>query len=548
MIAERPSAVTAAQPTVRRLIVYTILFALVMIAAIGLSGLVGRLLDTGVVLVEGDVAGLAQSLAFTLIAGPLAAVLWWFVWRRLSGGADRSSVLWGVYITAVYTVSLITFTQALLGAVTASIGGDAAPRDVGTGLVWWGVWIWHRWMLLHPVKGPRQLRHAPGVVGFVWGLAIGVAGSITGLGLVFREAIDTVAGSAGSVVAVGNPWWEAVLQSLVWAVGGWVVWWWHWNHDRARALGSDFATVAVIAAGIAGGSILTLGGLGVSLFVVLRLTFDRSDPLREILDPLSSALATATVGAVVWAYHRTVVDSLAATPRLAASLVTSGVGLVATASGVGVIVNALLAALTPALVGADARTLLLAGISSAVVGGPLWWIVWKPASIAGPAEAASPARRVYLIAVFGLSAVVAVVTLLVVGYRVFEFALDGALAASLLDRVRAPLGLLFATVLVAAYHFVVWRRELVAVTTAGLVQARRIGRIILVSGANAAAEAQILHAISGAPVTIWSRASDDEQPSPDAAHLADALGLLAGKRVLVVVGPGSRVEAIGLAD
>ena len=39
-------------------------------------------------------------------------------------------------------------------------------------------------------------------------------------------------------------------------------------------------------------------------------------------------------------------------------------------------------------------------------------------------EAADPARRVYLVAVFGASAVVAIVTLLIIGYRLFEFALE----------------------------------------------------------------------------------------------------------------------------
>ncbi|MCY7288504.1 MAG: hypothetical protein LH624_09720, partial [Cryobacterium sp.] len=45
-----PSGESMAQPTVRRVIVYLLLFALVVIAAIGLSGLLGRLLDAGPIL------------------------------------------------------------------------------------------------------------------------------------------------------------------------------------------------------------------------------------------------------------------------------------------------------------------------------------------------------------------------------------------------------------------------------------------------------------------------------------------------------------------
>ena len=61
----------------------------------------------------------------------------------------------------------------------------------------------------------------------------------------------------------------------------------------------------------------------------------------------------------------------------------------------------------------------------------------------------------YLIAVFGISAVVALIALLFVGYRLFEFGLDPTTGESLIDRVRAPLGVLIATALVFGYHFAV---------------------------------------------------------------------------------------------
>ena len=48
---------------------------------------------------------------------------------------------------------------------------------------------------------------------------------------------------------------------------------------------------------------------------------------------------------------------------------TSGVALVAAASGIGVIVNAALAMAATPLAGSGARTLLLGGISSLLVGG-----------------------------------------------------------------------------------------------------------------------------------------------------------------------------------
>lgn len=145
-----------AQVTLRRLIQYALLFALVVIAASGLSGLLERLFTSGAVLASTDVAGLARSLAFTLIGGPLALLLWWFVWRRLDDEAERTSAGWGLYITAMYGVSLIVFTTSLLGMAASLIGqrdGDWAPA-LANSIAWAAIWAWHRWMWKHPGSPP----------------------------------------------------------------------------------------------------------------------------------------------------------------------------------------------------------------------------------------------------------------------------------------------------------------------------------------------------------------------------------------------------------
>ena len=135
-------------PTARRVVVYVLLFALVVIAAIGLSGLLGRLLDTsrlpaGTNLAGSDVSALARSLAFTLIAGPFAALLWWVLWRRLVG-AERESIAWGLYLAGMQIVALVTATSALLSALAALVRSDWQPRTFAIALVWALVWAWHR--------------------------------------------------------------------------------------------------------------------------------------------------------------------------------------------------------------------------------------------------------------------------------------------------------------------------------------------------------------------------------------------------------------------
>jgi hypothetical protein len=89
----------SAAPVVRRVVVYTILFVLVLLVASGLSTLLTRLVDlvTGTTIAGSGTDGLAVSLTFTLIGGPLAALLAWFAWRRLADPVEQASLAWALY-------------------------------------------------------------------------------------------------------------------------------------------------------------------------------------------------------------------------------------------------------------------------------------------------------------------------------------------------------------------------------------------------------------------------------------------------------------------
>jgi hypothetical protein len=153
----------SALATVRRLVVFSLLFVLVLIGTAGVGGLLERLFAFGTALAGDDVGSLARSLAFGLVGGCMAAVLWWLLWRRQATEAERSSVAWGLYVAGAYTVALVTAVAALLDAVSelagllapAASGAAGGPGGIdathwrsslGTGLAWAAVWAWHRWM------------------------------------------------------------------------------------------------------------------------------------------------------------------------------------------------------------------------------------------------------------------------------------------------------------------------------------------------------------------------------------------------------------------
>ena len=533
---------TRAAVVVRRVVVYTILFVLVVLVASGLSDLLNRLLDlvVGTTIASAGTGGLAVSLTFTLIGGPLAVLLGWFAWRRLAEAPERGSLAWALYLVGMVTVSVVVASSALLTAAAAAVTGDEFASAASTGLVWAAVWAGHRFVLRHSPRHPSRLPGTAAVLGGAFGLVIGVGGLVRALTVLLDTAI---LGEADAVA--GDPWWASAGRALIWAAGGALVWWWHWRHEGGRDAATALAAVALVGVGILGGCLLALAGTGTTLFVLLRLAVDRADPVPELVDPLGLAVAAAIVGSLVWVYHRGVVRRRPAPVQDASSLATSGIALVAAATGIGVIVNALLAALTAPLAGdTDPRTLLLGGISSVLVGGPLWWVSWRPGTALEPERRRTAGRSVYLVVVFGISAVVALVTLLVIGFRLFDSVLSGD--AGLLEGIRAPLGLLAATGLVAGYHFSVWRGDRAAAAAEPpppALAVPAITELVLVMGPGGEPVVAHLRDLTGAQVVYWQR-TDAATALPTPGAVAQVLAGVTGERVLLVVGPDGTASAI----
>jgi hypothetical protein len=279
--------------------------------------------------------------------------------------------------------------------------------------------------------------------------------------------------------------------------------------------------------------------------------------MSELLAPLGPALAAAAIGLLIWRFHRVSAAERSAGTRRAGRLVTSGVALAAAATGIGVVINASLAMAVTPIAGGGTRTLLLGGISSLVVGGPVWRRAWRPMRQPQTADEIPPGRRVYLIVFFGISAVVALVALLVIGYRLFEFLLGEATGGSLLERIRAQLGLLVSAGLVAAYHFAQWRREHAVLAAVSQESAPAVDQVILVTASSSKPLSEAIAAATGAEVTVWKRAAGGSTlpagaPSEDmlTERVIGALAGVTAARILLVVGPpngrSARIDVIPL--
>jgi len=524
----------------RRAAELTVLAVAGGVATAGVAGLLTRLFDAlaGVPL-DADVAAAARALALTFIAGPISLLGWWWTWRRI-GPAQRPSLVWSLFLVVTTTVSLLVWSIAGVGAFAGWLTGPLHRAGLATGLAWAGAWVGLRWVQRRSDRRPSRLVDVSPVLGSIVGMALAVIGAVTALQLLFGRAVESWA----DVVTLGpGDWWRPVLRWTVLAAGGSAIWWLHWVRDGARRETSPLAHLGAVVSGVVTGAVLTLVGAGMVLFDLSRLALGEEASVATMRPGLGLAVALALVGGLLWSGHARTVARRPAVVRRAAGLALSGIGLVAAATGLGIVVNAGLGAVGSTLAGSGMRDLLCGGLSVLAVGTPLWVAAWRPGvQIKDPEQRHWSGRQTYLVIVFGASALTALGTLIAVTYQIFESLLREPADQDLLEQVRVSLGLLVSTVLVAAYHFPVWRRDR---TIRERAAGPPVGEILLVAGSAASELGAEVRARTGAQVRVWTTAVEPVDP-PDADAVCAALGERREGRVLVLTGDRGRVEVIPL--
>ncbi len=535
--------------SVRRLFVYLLLLAALAISATGIAALLEIVFDTGASLADRGSAREARGVSFVLVGVPSFVLLFRYLLGRLAADPrETASPGWRLYLNITLGVSLITamvgFTQPL---GTAAGLGQFEPAALAWAIVASAVWT------LHWFGPPRRYHPDDGfhlAVGSLAGLGA-VAGAVAVLLTGFGEAIYDALVDAPLAETPASDQVKAGVIGLI--VGG-PVWWWHWlSAERVRwtpALWNTYIMLAGVLAPVlvlVGSAAGVLGGILVWFF---------GDPERsraaDHFDFLPIAIALIITGAVTWAYHRRVLEH-SGTGRTEATrayeYVVAAVGLLATATGVTILLVAFFQAIGPETAaisnGGESNT-LIAAITALLVGAPLWWRYWmaidrhrreEPA-----VEVASPSRRVYTFALFGVAAVVAFVSLIVAAFIFLEDLFEGTLSGDTLLDVRVAIALVITAGLVAAYHFTVYRADGEVADAAPRLRRTRV----------------VVVAVAGSPLARslaeWEAFDVRERPRRDdpgpytgsVDGLAGRIAALDADEVLVVVGGGDDAVVVAL--
>ena len=511
-VRRRGAAAVAGPPPqthgIRRFFQYLLLYGLLIVAAIGTSNLLARLF--GSTSRSASFAGgpdtsilRAPDLAVALGGTPLVARIAAGTWRSHRRDPDEGrSVLYAVYVTLMALTALVVAASALQSLVAAALYDPRFEADAaGRFIVWGAVWLAH-W-LLAPRTLPPPHRPPHLVLGSMVGLFLVTAGFVMLLG----TSLDMLL-RGGVVLGQGVDLAEGAGLFLA----GALVWLRYWLLGASRDAAGTLWLVHVLVLGVGGGLILAL--VGASLLLWDTLVWFLGDP--ALTSPIqhfanaTSQFACVAAGVLVWWYHRTILTRAGATGRTEVQRIyeylVSGIGLLATAAGVGTVIVSLIESVTPGVdLGLSVQNTLLAALTLLVVGVPVWLTFWtfirRKVSADPPAEVASRTRRVYLALLFGLAGVAAAIALIVVAVILLQDVVEGQVSGVTLRSMRYGLGVLVAAAAVSAYHGSVWREDR-AVT----VDHPQAGpRSIVMVGPAAPELVRDVARLTGARVHLWLR-------------------------------------------
>ncbi|MDP1719431.1 MAG: DUF5671 domain-containing protein [Candidatus Nanopelagicaceae bacterium] len=523
--------------SVRRFFQFLLMYGLLVVSGVGLSGLLGRLLrgDSLVVL---DQTGLARNFSFVVVGVPLFALLAFWTRRKfIAEPVEAKSFGWTFYITAS-TVTALLFTffalrEILVWAVSdVKYNGESIARVIVWGAIWWAHW----WLDARVTPKPSTRYH------HLFGSLIGLLAVFVGLSDLLSAGIDRIFHLGGDALFMrgGDSIWVSSITLIV----GIPVWGFYWMRTYSKSTKDSLWFGYALLAGVAGGLIVAVVCASTVLYnVFVWLIGDPSSTQAAFHFQNSSNFAgAAIVGFIMWWYHHAVLNEERVAARTEVQRIyeylIAGIGLAAAASGIGVLLTALVQELTSStsLVGGSgsSNTLIAAG-TLLIIGGPVWWIFWRRIQIVtqkSPAEYASPTRRIYLFLLFGVGGLAGVIALLVGVFFFFDDVFKGNFGIATFHRARFTISILLTAFAVAGYHWMIYRNE----RELGIPSQKGLQFVFLVGAKDIELDRAIAHQ-TGARVQTWRRV-DDTSSFGSTGDVLKILSEVDGDSVLLLAEPG----------
>ena len=448
---------------VRRFFQLLLLFALTIVSAVGVSGLLGRLIRIGVVL-NTDRGNLAMESAFTLVGVPLLVAI--ALWTRNSIRKDHEelqTLIWNIFLTAISILSLILVVNAQMGLYNGLFTSDPVRgKDISQLLIWGAIWLFFFRMHNHVGRGENSLGEH--LIGSLIGLALGFVGLLNVIGAILSQLAGL--NEKSLMVGTGKP----IVEGLITLAIGAPVWFIYWVRTAEKGVKENLWYAYVLLIGVGGGLLSAVISASLVLDNLLVWFFgETTSNAKTFFQGTPQLIGTALTGLIILWYHRQVLHSSQQLHRTDIrriyEYVIAVIGLLAASGGVTMILVSIIESIfkNTQLTGASSINTLLAAVTLIIVGGPVWWLQWssiqRKVHSDSLEEQGSIIRRIYLLLLFGVVGVTAVVVLLTTAYLIFYDLFQNGVGSNTINKIRFPVAIFFTAAVVSSYHWNVFKKE-----------------------------------------------------------------------------------------
>lgn len=445
--------------SIRRLFHYSLLFFSLVILGVGLTGLLGRLINFGEILAESQ-TDLARNLAFTIVGAPLVVVLArWSQRNQQQDSSENKSFAWHVYLTITSITSLSIALVGLHEFLSWLISDERYQGSYLAQLVIWSViWFVHYRLSLSVSDAIRPQ--------YLIGSGIGLAILAVGFGGLIGSVIEQIINLNQEITVLKRT--NPTVNNVITILMGAPVWYIYWVRG-ALTLTRDFLWHAyVFLVGIAASFIGTVVAASFVIYDLLVWSFgDTGDKTAaqhffETANPVGAAVITFAI----WTYHRSLMDEaeIRSELRRIYEYINSGISLIAASLGIMMIIVAAVESITPSDIAtfAEGSNALILAITLLIVGAPTWWFFWnriQNEALGSTEGQLSPTRRIFLLMLFGVSAVAAVISLISSLFITFDDLLNNEFSSGTFRESRYALAILLTNGAIAGYHWSIYQSE-----------------------------------------------------------------------------------------
>lgn len=471
--------------SVRRVYLYLVTLITLGILAAGVGVLLSLLFDT--IFANSSLIGRANfvqqqislGLAMLVIGGPLWYFFWHSVQKRVgSKQAEIGANLRKLFLNFIQVVTALTAVFSVQNFLTQVINGNiravSTSSSLATLIVTLAIWYYH-WRVSeaesHPSPAARTLRR--------WYVYIAAGTGLVLLTLGLIQLINTAVRDLPvwrDVLVKGNSWTRPILENLISAILGGLLWGFHWFRMAKNDMNSTLRQVYLYLLAIVVSSISGIVALVVGLYDILVWVMGAAGHGSGYFLFLGWVIPTLIVTAAVWLYHQNIAseESVKIQERRLSSkrihlYIMSFIGLGALTSGLIILLGLILSLITnnldPVIVVQSGwwQKQLSLSLALLVAAVPLWLYYWKQIMVladnGGVAEWRAKSRRIYLYVIIGASIVTLAADLVNIVYQVLSGALSGNFGIGILEKSAWSIQSLIVAIPWLAYHWQISRQD-----------------------------------------------------------------------------------------